>query len=111
MNNSKLIHALQPGQELTVRFREATGQVLQNMQLMRLTPNNGNPYACVYVTFADDVGISVYITRGSAHGGDIKAFLSKELVAWQAYFSPLNSFNHSYRQSKHFSGKFPLDFT
>jgi hypothetical protein len=110
MDEPNLLHVLQLGQELSCRFRDATGQVLKNLRSMRLTADNGNPYACIYVTYVDVTGISVYITRGYSHGGDMKAYLPKEDVAWQAYFSPLSSFNHSYKQPKHYKNRFPLDF-
>jgi hypothetical protein len=110
MNEPKLLHVLQPGQELSCRFREATGQVLRNLRAMRLTADNGNPYACVYVTHVDETGVSLYITRGHGYGGDMNAFLPKDEVAWQAYFSPLDSFNHGYKTATHYERRFPIEF-
>ena len=110
MSDKKLLHVLRPSQQLTTRFRDATGQVLTNLRAMRLTPDGGNPYALVHVTFVNEVGVSLYIARSYSYGGDMQAFLSKESVAWQAYFSPLNSFNQSYVRSQHYTTQFPLGF-
>ena len=110
MSEQKPIHLLQAGQELSVRFREAQGQVLSNLTAMRLTPNGGNPYASFWVTFVDVDGISLYITRGHSHGGDIQAFLPRDAVTWQSYFEALRSFNAAYASSGHFKKRFPLEF-
>ena len=110
MTDPKLIHVLQPGQELASRFREASGQVLRNLQAMRLTPDSGIADPLVHVTYVDDAGVSIYICRTYLFGGDMEAFLPKDLVRWPSYFHPLDRFNMSYVRSSHHKKKFPLDF-
>ena len=109
MNDQKLVHVLQPGQILSIRH-DTDGDVQKNLRTMRLTSEGGNPYANAYVTFIDDVGVSVYITRGYLHGGDIEAMLAKHDVMWRSYFEPLDSFNMAYAGRKHYVKKFPLEF-
>lgn len=104
------LNLLLPGQELGTRFREATGVVLSNLKRMKLAPDGGNPYALVWVTYVDQTGISIYVTRGTPCGGDMQAFLPRDVVLWQSYFSPLNSFNQSYVKSQHYAAQFPLAF-
>ena len=110
MTEPKLIHVLQPGQELASRFREVGSQVFKNLQAMRLTPDSGIADPLVHVTFVDDSGVSLYINRTYLFGGDIEAFLPKDLVMWQSYFNPLNRFNMSYARTRHYKKRFPLDF-
>ena len=113
MTNQERIHVLQRGQQLHVKWKDAAKEsiVYKNLRAMRLTPDdNGNFSASAWVVYVDKSGVSVYIARGYIYGGDMEAFLSKEMVAWQAYFSPLNSFNEAYAGSKHYTKKFPIDF-
>ncbi len=110
MKDKKLLHQLAPGQELGVRWRDASGYVFDNLRKLRLTSKeNGNPYAKAYVTWIDNNGISVYIARGYIYGGDIEAFFSKNIM-WQSYFEPYSSFKKGYAMSTHYKRNFPIDF-
>jgi hypothetical protein len=100
---------LEVGQELAIR-RHTTGQVLHNLTAMRLAGPGGNINASVHVTFVDATGVSLYVARTAQFGGDMRAYLRKSEVMWQAYFEPLRARNMSYRESKHYTDKFPLSF-
>ena len=110
MSQQAPLHVLRPGQQLSVRFREATGLVLVNLKRMRLTPDGGNALTLVHVTFVDARGVSLYIARGFPHGGDMEAFLPARDVMWQAYFTPLNAFHPGYAGVRHYTRRFPADF-
>ncbi|MDM0114845.1 hypothetical protein QTI66_22035 [Variovorax sp. J22R133] len=110
MSEQRPVHVLQPGQQLYSRWREANGQVIKNLKAMRLTPDGGNPDPMVHATFVDDLGLSLYIARSSLYGGDMEAFLPRDLVMWQSYFNPLQAFNQSYVRSRHYTKRFPIDF-
>lgn len=110
MSKSPQSHILQFGQELHVKWREASGNVLENLRRMRLTPDGGHADPLAYVVFIDKAGVSIRINRYSEFGGLMEAFLPAELVAWQAYFEPLDVFHPAFVGSRHFARKFPLDF-
>jgi hypothetical protein len=111
MQEKKLIHVLQAGQKLSIRWRTAEGLVRDNLRTMRLTSDGGgNPYADGWITKVDERGISIYITRGYTCGGDMEAFMPRDTLYWQAYFEPVDAYNQSYVRSAHFSRIFPKDF-
>lgn len=111
MSNMAMQHRLSPGQKLSVRWRDAEGVVLQNIQKLKLSLDfGGNPNAAVYASYVDQLGVSVYIVRGSTFGGDIEAFLPVKDVMWQSYFEPGSQNNQAYVLSRHYSKRFPIDF-
>lgn len=103
---SDVLNILKPGQGVKVRWRGATGVVAAQMARLYLFPTEVE--SSCWVTFIDSAGVSVYISR---HGrrSDIEAFLENKIVAWQAYFEPLNLFNQGYAGSRHFTRRFPID--
>lgn len=111
MNALAISHIISPGQKLNVRWREARDIVLKNIEAMKLSVDfGGNPYADVWVTYIDEVGVSLYIVRGYTYGGDMEAFLPAGDVMWQSYFSPEPEVNQAYVKSGHYTKVFPVDF-
>jgi len=111
MNENRPLHILTPGQELSVRWRDATGIVLENIRRLRLANDyRGNPNAAVWITHIDETGKSFYIKRGYEYGGDMEIFIPSDGVMWQSYFEPYTSVNQSYVLSKHYTKVFPDNF-
>jgi hypothetical protein len=106
---------IKAGQRLGVRWRDYKSQPLSqiyvNLRRMKLTPDDGgNPLAAAWATFMNSEGVSIYIVRGYEYGGDLEAFVPKDLALWQAYFEPYSETNLGYVRSKHFARRFPIDF-
>ncbi len=101
---------LRPGQALGVRWRDAQGLVLEDIQRLRLDPTrNGGRDALCHVTYVDAGGVSVYIARGFPLGGDLEAFVPAGIM-WQAYFEPGLLVNPSYVRQRHYTQVFPRQF-
>lgn len=102
-----------PGRCLSIRWRKAEGLKQAQIEKLKLNPlTNGTSVELnAYLTFFDDRGASILVTRGSALGGDLEMFFPKGGQAdWQAYFEPLNQIASGYAGMKHYTKVFPRDF-
>lgn len=103
---------LLPGQLLSIRWRDGSDIIKQNLVKMRLSvEGNGNPYAHGVVALQDSSGVSIFINRGYNHGGDMKAFLKADDVMWSAYFEKIDGIDKSIGDVRqHYTTPFPLGF-